>query len=75
MPFIPYIIGAAVGAAVTYVAKDDPSKQLLKDTSGKVTSGVGSLTGKVSGMFKKSEEVTEEIAEEVAEDAEDAVVA
>ena len=71
MPFIPFILGAAVGSAVTYVFKDDSSKQMLKDTSDKVTDGVGALTGKVTSLFKKSEE---EVAE-VVEEAEDTVAA
>ena len=66
MPFIPFIIGAAVGTAVTYVYKDDPSKQKLKDAGDKITGGVGALTGKVTSMFKKSEE-TEEVTEEAEE--------
>jgi len=71
MPFIPFILGAAVGSAVTYVYKDDPSKQKLKDASGKLTDGVSALTGKVTSIFKKGEE---EVAE-VAEEAEDTVAA
>ena len=69
MPFIPFIIGAVVGTAVTYVYKDDPSKQMLKDTGGKVTDSVSALTGKVTSMFKKDE------VEEVTEEAEDTVAA
>jgi len=65
MPFIPFILGAAVGSAVTYVFKDDSSKQMLKDTSDKVTDGVGALTGKVTSLFKKSEEEVAEVVEEV----------
>ena len=68
MPFIPYIVGAAVGAVVVYVAKDDSSKQMFKDTGGKITGGVSAVTGKVTGMFKKGEE-------EVADDAEEKVAA
>ena len=71
MPFIPFILGAAVGSAVTYVFKDDSSKQMLKDTGDKVTDGVGALTGKVTSLFKKGEE---EVAE-VVEEAEDTVAA
>lgn len=71
MPFIPFIFGIAVGAAITYVAKDDPSKQLVKDSSEKVTGSLGALTGKVTSIFKKGEEV---VAEEIA-DKKDAVAA
>ena len=56
MPLVPFIYGVIVGAAITYVAKDDPSKKMLKDTSDKVTGGIGSLTGKVTSIFNKSEE-------------------
>ena len=58
MPLAPFIYGAIVGAVVTYVAKDKPSQDMLKDTSGKVTGGIGALTGKVTSIFKKSEEET-----------------
>ena len=37
MPFIPFVIGAVIGTAVTYVYKDDPSKQKLKDAGDKIT--------------------------------------
>jgi hypothetical protein len=59
MPLAPFVYGIVVGAAITYVAKDDPSKQMLKDTSGKVTGGIGSLTGKVTSIFSKSEAAAE----------------
>ncbi len=79
MPFIPFIIGVAVGSAVTYVVTDDSGKQLVKDTGGKITSGVGAVTGKVTGMFKKSKdeaaEVATDVAEEVTDTAEESVVA
>ena len=64
MPFIPFIFGVAVGAAITYVAKDDSSQQLVKDSSDKVTGSLGTLTEKVTSIFKKSEEVAEEIKED-----------
>jgi len=64
MPIIPFIVGAIVGAAIVYVAKDDSSKQKLKDTGGKITEGVGAVTDKVTGKFKKGED---EVAEDVAE--------
>ncbi len=64
MHFFPFILGMAAGSVITYVAKDDVGKQLLKDTGDKITGGVSSLTGKAKGMFKKAKE---EVAE--AEDA------
>ncbi len=75
MPFIPFIVGAAVGAVVTYVVKDDSSMQLVKDTGGKVTGSVGAVTGKITGMFKKSKDEIEEVADDAKEAVEDAVVA
>ena len=75
MPFIPFIVGAAVGADVTYVVKDDSSMQLVKDTGGKVTGSVGAVTGKITGMFKKSKDEIEEVADDAKEAVEDAVVA
>ena len=63
MPFIPFVIGAVVGSAVTYVLKDDSSKQMLKDTGDKVTDGVGALTGKVTNLFKKATDEVEEVVE------------
>ncbi len=59
MPFIPYFVGAAVGAAIVYIAKDDSSKNLLKDTGGKIVEGAGVVTDKITGIFKKDDvEVT-----------------
>ena len=73
MPFIPFIVGAAVGVAATYVAKDDSKMQLIKDTGGKITGSVSAVTGKVTGMFNKSkDEVVEEVVE-VADDAKETV--
>lgn len=63
MPFIPFIIGAIVGSAATYVAKDDSSKKMLNDASGKVTGSVGTLTEKVTGIFKKDDDIATEEAE------------
>ena len=56
MPITPFIYGVVVGAVVTYIIKDDPSRKMLKDTSDKVTDGIGSLSGKVTSIFKKDEE-------------------
>lgn len=70
MPIMPFLFGMVVGSAITYVAKDDSSKQLLKDTGSKITGSVSSLTGKAKGMFKKAKD---EVAE-AAETAEDAVI-
>ena len=66
MPLAPFIYGVIVGAAITYVIKDDPSKQMLKDTSGKLTDGIGNLSGKVTGIFHKSGEQAAEKEENAA---------
>ena len=63
MPFIPFIMGAVVGSAVTYVVKDDSSKEMLKDTSHKITDSASALTGKVTNLFKKATDEVEEVVE------------
>lgn len=65
MHLFPFLIGMVAGSVITYVAKDDTGKQLLKDTGDKVKGSVSSLTGKAKGMYKKAEE-------EVAEATDDA---
>ena len=69
MPLVPFIFGAVVGSAITYVVKDDSSKQMLKDTGEKVTDGVGAITGKVTSLFSKAKDGVEEAAEDVADKA------
>jgi hypothetical protein len=56
MPLAPFIYGVVVGAAITYAIKDDPSKQKLKETGGKVSDGISNLGGKVTSVFQKTEE-------------------
>ncbi len=63
MPIMPFVLGIVTGSVITYIVKDEPSKQLLGETGGKITSGVGSLTNKVTSIFKKAEESAEEVAE------------
>lgn len=76
MPLIPFFLGIVVGSAITYVAKDDSSKDLLKNTGGKITDGFGALTEKATHMFKKSEKAVDEVVEKAeVVDAEDVVVA
>ena len=67
MPIMPFILGVITGSVITYVVKDEPSQQILGDTGGKITSGVGNLTNKVTSIFKKAEESVEEVAETVEE--------
>ncbi len=69
MPIAPFIYGVIVGSVVTYIAKDKPSQDMLKDTSGKAADGIAAISGKVTSIFKKSEE---EAAEKAA-DKKDAV--
>ncbi len=63
MPVIPFVLGIVTGSVITYVVKDESSKQLLEDTGGKITAGVGTLTKKITGMFKKGKESVEEVTE------------
>lgn len=49
---VTFIIGAAVGAAVTYVYKDDTSKTLVKQNSKKMKEKMSSLMA----VFKKKPE-------------------
>ena len=67
MPIMPFVLGIVTGSVITYVVKDKPSQQLLGETGGKITSGVGSLTNKVTGLFKKAEESAEEVTETAEE--------
>jgi len=63
MPIMPFLLGMVTGSVITYVVKDESSKESLKETGGKITSGVGSLTTKITGMFKKAEEPAEEASQ------------
>lgn len=63
MPIMPFLLGIVTGSVITYVVKDESSKQLLEDTGGKITSGAGALANKITGMFKKAEESAEEVIE------------
>jgi hypothetical protein len=51
IPF-PFIVGAVVGAVLTYVYKDHSSRQWLSDTGGKIKSTTGSFVE----SFKKNPE-------------------
>ena len=62
MPVIPFLLGIATGSVITYVVKDESSKQILEDTGGKITSGIGTLTNKITSVFKKAEESVTETA-------------
>ncbi|EIJ36786.1 YtxH domain-containing protein [Thiothrix nivea] len=70
-----FVVGAAVGAATTYVYKDEPAKQWLSETGNKLKEGANSF---MASFKKKSEDTTEvagkvveSTAEEVIEKAED----
>ena len=69
-----FVVGALVGAVSTYVFKDEPAKEWLKDTRGKIKEGGSSFIA----SFKKKEddsaaeiiekgEVIEGVAEEIVE--------
>ncbi|HHJ19925.1 MAG TPA: hypothetical protein ENJ84_08935 [Gammaproteobacteria bacterium] len=64
MPIAPFIYGVIVGSAVTYVIKDKPSQEKLKNATGKAAVGLTALTGKVTSLFKKDEVETSAKAEE-----------
>ncbi len=63
MPVIPFLLGIVTGSVITYAMKDESSKQLLEDTGGKITAGVGAMTEKVTSMFNKAEGSAEEVTE------------
>ena len=69
--FIPanFAIGALVGAAASYVYKDESAREALSGLGSKVKDGLGSTLTMVK---KKPEEVTEEVTEEVVEEVADA---
>ncbi len=69
-----FVVGALVGAVSTYVFKDEPAKEWLKDTRGKIKEGGRSFIE----SFKKKEddsvaketekgEIIEGVAEEIVE--------
>lgn len=69
--FIPanFAIGALVGAAASYVYKDEAAKETLSNLGNKVKGGLDSTLG----LFKKKSEVDAEaeiVADVVAEKAE-----
>ncbi len=64
MPLTPFIYGVIVGSVVTYIAKDKPSQEKLKDASSKAADGITTLSGKVSTLFKKEEEKVSAKADE-----------
>lgn len=65
--FIPanFAIGALVGAAASYVYKDESAREALSGLGSKVKNGLGST---LTMLKKKPEEATEEVIEEVVED-------
>lgn len=71
---INFVVGAAVGAAATYVFKDDSAKQWLSDTGVKLKEGARSLT---SSFKKQPPEQADDtiVAVETAEAAETVEVA
>ena len=51
---VNFAMGVVVGAAVTYLYKNDAAKEKLVATGEKIKEGVKSGTGRVAGLFKKS---------------------
>lgn len=73
---VNFVIGAAVGAAATYICKDESTKQRLAETTDKLKESLSSVT---SVFQKKSDAdtqdvnaVAEVVVEEVTEKAEPA---
>lgn len=62
-----FVVGAAVGAAATYVFKDESAKQWLSETGTKLKEGTSSF---MASFKKNSEEQTENAAEKVEAAAE-----
>lgn len=67
---INFVVGAAVGAAATYVYKDEPAKQWLSETGNKLKEGASSFMA----SFKKKSEDTAETAGEVVDSTAEEVV-
>lgn len=57
------VVGAAVGAAVTYVYKDEPAKQWLRESGSKLKEGASSF---VTSFKKKPAAQVETSAEAVS---------
>ncbi len=71
MPIMPFLLGVITGSVITYIVKDDSSKQLLEETGEKITSGASTLKETVSSKLKKAKESVEDVAEKTAEKADD----
>lgn len=71
--FIPanFAIGALVGAAASYVYKDESAREALSGLGSKVKDGLGSTLTMLKKKPEEVEEVTEEVVEEVADTASD----
>lgn len=69
MPVIPFLLGVVTGSVITYIVKDESSKQILEDTGEKITSGAETLSKKVTSAFKKTEDSAAETAESAADAA------
>ncbi len=59
-----FVVGAAVGAAATYIYKDEPAKKRLGETGTKLKEGVSSF---MASFRKKPEPEIEGMAEGVVE--------
>lgn len=59
---VNFIVGAAVGAAATYIYKDENAQNWLKNTGNKLKEGAGSFS---QSFKKKSDEESAESAETV----------
>ncbi|MEZ5453132.1 MAG: hypothetical protein R3E93_10030 [Thiothrix sp.] len=70
-----FVVGAAVGAAATYVYKDEPAKHWLGETGQKLKEGANSFMAsfkqKAEDKADDAAEVVEAVAEETAKKAEE----
>lgn len=64
---IGILAGAAIGAATTYVYKDESARQWLSDTAGQAADSVKSGAQSVMSMFNTTEEAVETVAEGAAD--------
>lgn len=65
---VTFVVGAAVGAATTYVYKDEPAQQKLIVTGKKLKEGVSSFIESFRDKPEEAQAAPEELTEVVAEE-------
>jgi hypothetical protein len=70
LPLVPVLIGAAAGAAITYVLLNSRSSNPLgnaaRDLTDSVESGASKVTGAVSGAVEDATKVVQDAAKKVS---------